>query len=331
MDIIKQIINKVKENPQKIVFPEYKEERMYEAAKKLLEQELVKEIIFIGEPEYITKKLQDYNIKCQVLSINEYNEEFAKEYYKLRREKGKDITEEEAIETMKNELYAGAMVVRKGMADGMVAGAMNTTADVVRAAIRVIGTREGIRTVSSFFMMATQNKEAGIDGLLFFADCGVVINPTVNQLADIGIVTADSFKKLTGETPIVAFLSFSTYGSAKHVFVDKIKKAVEEAKKKAPDLILDGELQGDAALSPRVAQKKCPDSPVKGRANVLIFPDLNSGNIAYKLVQYLGNANAYGPILQGLAKPVNDLSRGCTSDDIVTVACITQVMAMKTT
>ncbi len=229
---------------------------------------------------------------------------------------------------MKNELYFGAMLVRRGIADGMVAGAMNTTADVVRAAIRVIGTREGINTVSSFFVMIVSDCTYGENGILFFADSGVVINPIASQLADIAICTADSMKALIGAEPRVAFLSFSTKGSANHPLVDKVKNAFKIAHNKRPDILMDGELQGDAALELRVAKKKAPDSKVAGKANILIFPDLNAGNIAYKLVQYLGKAEAYGPILQGLAKPVNDLSRGCSVDDIVGVACITQLQTM---
>ncbi len=332
MNFIEAIKSKVKSKGLlRIVLPEYKDERIYFAAEELLKQNLVKEIYFTGDEDFIKNKAKELGtninrIKIIPIEKSEYFDEFVKEYYELRKSKG--MTEDEAGEVMKNELYFGAMLVRKGFADGMVAGAMNTTANVVRSAIRVIGTREGINTVSSFFVMIVPDSPYGENGLLFFADSGVVINPTASQMADIAICTADSMKALIGCEPKVAFLSFSTKGSASHISIDKITNALKIAQQKRPDILMDGELQGDAALEMRVAKKKAPKSSVAGKANVLIFPDLNSGNIAYKLVQYLGKAEAYGPILQGLAKPVNDLSRGCSVDDIIGVVCITQLQAI---
>lgn len=332
MNFIENVKQKVKSRgPLSIVLPEYRDERIYFAAERLLKENLVSVVYFIGDEAIIRKKVKELNMdikKVEIISIeeNQYLEEFAEEYYALRKTKG--ITEKEAKDIMKNELYFGAMLVKKGIADGMVAGAMNTTADVVRAAIRVIGTKESINTVSSFFVMVVPDSSYGENGILFFADSGVVINPTASQLADIAICTADSMKAIIDVVPRVAFLSFSTKGSATHPLVDKIKNALEIAHNKRPDILMDGELQADTALVSRVAKKKAPDSKIAGRANILIFPDLNSGNIAYKLVQYLGKAEAYGPILQGLAKPVNDLSRGCSVEDIVGVACITQLQTM---
>ncbi len=332
MNFIDDIKNKVREKgPLKIVLPEYKEERMYYAAEKLIKEKLVEKVIMTGDSKYINDKAKQLGVDItgvEIVQIEGFSDfdRFVEYYYNKRKAKG--ITEEQAVADMKNELYFGAMLVKEGIADGMVAGAMNTTSNVVRAAIRIIGTQEGIETVSSFFIMIVPDSPYGEKGLLFFADCGVVINPTATQLADIAICTADSMKAIIGAEPRVAFLSFSTRGSASHILVDKVKNGLKKAQEKRPDILMDGELQGDASLEMRVGKKKAPDSKVAGNANVLIFPDLNAGNIAYKLVQYLGKSEAYGPILQGLAKPVNDLSRGCVPDDIVGVACLTQLQAM---
>ncbi len=333
MDFIDSIKEKVKKNLKRIVLPESKEDRMYLAAEKLLKENLVKELIFVGEKDFIIKKAQELNVSDIIEKIRIYDietferlEEFGDEFYELRKHKG--ISKEEAMNSIKNELFFGAMLVRKGLADGMVAGAMNETANVVRSGLYIIGTKEGINTVSSFFVMILPDKNIGEEGILFFADSAVVINPTASQLADIGISTAESMKSLLGKEPRIAFLSFSTKGSASHPLVDKVVNALNIAREKRPDLKMDGEFQLDSALIERVARKKVKtESEVAGKANILIFPDLNSGNIGYKLTQYLGKAMAVGPILQGLKKPVNDLSRGCLVDDIVGVVCITQLQA----
>ncbi len=329
MDFNKYIKDKVKKNLKTIVFPEYKDDRMYYAAYKLIQKKLVKQIMICGNTDIIAKKAKELNINLnniKVVSIekNENFEKFASEFYELRKEK--KITEEKARDAMKDELYFGAMMVRLGYADGMVAGASHSTADVVRSALQVVTLKEGVKTLSSYFVMCLTDSSYGEKGLLFFADCAVMPKPSPSQLSDIALSTAESMKKLIEGNPKIAFLSFSTKGSASHPDVERVVEAYNIFKQKRPDMVVDGELQVDTALIERVALKKASDSPIAGKANILIFPDLNSGNIAYKLTQYLGNAGAYGPILQGLKKPVNDLSRGCVVDDIVNVACMTQLM-----
>jgi phosphate acetyltransferase len=244
-----------------------------------------------------------------------------KVFYSLRKHKG--ITQEQADESLLKALFFGAMMVREGDADGSVAGANNTTADVLRAGIQCIGLAEGITVVSSTFLMLVPDWEKP----LTFADCGVVPDPNPDQLASIAIASANTHQKLTGETPVVAMLSFSTYGSACHPKVDKVKEATRLVKERAPNLLADGELQGDSALVPSVGSKKAPGSLVAGKANVLIFPDLDAGNIGYKLTQRLAKAIALGPLIQGLKKPAMDLSRGCSAEDIMNVASICCVLS----
>ncbi|RKY77359.1 phosphate acetyltransferase, partial [candidate division KSB1 bacterium] len=241
--------------------------------------------------------------------------------YKIRKHKG--VSEQEAYDTVKDPLYFGAMMLRMGEADASLAGAVNSTGDVMRAAIRCVGLAENVTAVSSSFLMIVP----GRDQIISFADCAVIPDPDPEQLASIAIASAKTHKSLTGVDPVVAMLSFSTYGSANHPMVDKVKEATELVREKAPDILVDGEMQADAAIIEAIGKRKAPESKVAGKANVLVFPDLNAGNIGYKLVQRLAGAEAVGPVIQGLAKPANDLSRGCSIDDIVNVAAICCLLA----
>lgn len=250
---------------------------------------------------------------------------YADKFYEMRKAKG--MTPEKAAETVKNVLYYGVMMVNEGEADGMVAGACNSSANVIRPSLQILKTKPGTKIVSSFFVMIVPDCEYGENGSFVFSDCGLVENPDADALSEIAIASAASFKQLVDAEPKVAMLSYSTYGSAKSELVDKVQEATRLAKEKAPELKLDGEMQLDAAIVPSVGKSKAPDSEIAGNANVLIFPDLNAGNIGYKLVQRLAKAEAYGPVLQGIRKPVNDLSRGCTAEDIAGVVAITCVQA----
>ena len=319
--IIDEIKAKAKQFKKHIVLPDAMDERAIQAARIILDEQIA-HVSLIGNEEAIRSKAQQIGVGLEKIYIvdpdtSEKLSDFTHIFFNLRKSKG--IQFEQAQQTMKHPLFFGAMMVREGMADGSVAGSLSTTGDVIRAGLQIVGMPEGITVVSSFFLMVFPHT------IYSYADCGVVPDPTAEQLADIAISTAENHHKLTGEEPRVAMLSFSTKGSASHPSVEKVQKATSIAKQKKPDLIIDGELQLDAAIVPSVCAKKAPGSPVAGTANVLVFPDLNAGNIGYKLTQRLAGAEAYGPIIQGLKKPCYDLSRGCSVNDIVTMVAINSV------
>ncbi len=316
-----------KSNKQTIVLPEGSEPRTIKAATIILEQGIA-EVVLLGDEKEIKKVADGVDISAAEIinpATSEKLEDFTQSLYEIRKAKG--LTLEKARELLLNPLYFGVMMVKKDMADGMVAGAINSTGNVLRPALQILKTSPGTKLVSSFFIMVVPNCEYGENGVFLFSDSGLNEDPDAEALSEIAISSATSFKQLVNAEPKVAMLSYSTYGSAKSHLVDKVQVATKLAKEKRPDILLDGEFQLDAAIVPSVGKAKAPDSQMAGTANILIFPDLNAGNIGYKLTQRLAKADAYGPITQGIAKPVNDLSRGCTAEDIVGVVAITCVQA----
>lgn len=320
--ILDFFLQQCKLNPKKVIYPEGEDERLIQAA-AYSAQEGIATPVLIGRKEIIESKAVNLNIELDNIQILQPSDfDYSDELFDIINLTKKRIDKKEAQNLSKNPLYIGALLVRKGLADMCIGGAVNDTADVIKAALYVIGLKEHINLLSSFFLMELPTPEFGENGVLFFADCGVNPDPNSAQLADIAIATADNFKNLMGKEPKVAMLSFSTKASAKHKMLDKVIEALDIVKQKRPDIIIDGELQADAALVESVCARKAPNSPIKGNANVLIFPDLNAGNIAYKLVERLARAKAIGPIMQGLKKPMHDLSRGCKYMDVVYLTAI---------
>lgn len=326
MSLLKEIKEKAKKNQKRIVLPEGEEQRTIQAANQIIEEGLAK-IILLGNPEIILKYAKENNLanieKAEI--INPLNHDKKEKYIDLLVEirKSKGLSKEEASKLVENPLYLAVLMIKNGDADGEVAGADNATGDVLRPAFQIVKTLPGISVVSGAFIMIFEDKQFGENGIMVFADCAVHPNPTAKELADIAVATGKTTKAIAGFEPKIAMLSFSTKGSAKHEMVDKVVEATNIAKEMNPDLLIEGELQADAAIIESIGSKKAPGSKIAGKANVLVFPTLETGNIAYKLVQRMAGAEAVGPILQGMAAPINDLSRGCSVSDIVNLVAIT--------
>ena len=329
MSFIDEIKNRAKQEIKTIVLPEATDIRILKAA-QIVEKERYAKVILIGDEEEVSKKIKENNIELKETKIidplkSEKTEDYANQLYELRKVKG--MTLEQAQKIILDPIYFGMMMVKLDDADGLVSGAAHSTADTLRPALQILKTAPGTKLVSAFFIMVVPNCEYGANGTFIFADSGLNEEPDSEKLSEIAISSSKSFKQLVGEEPKVAMLSYSTYGSAHSASTEKVIEATRLVKEKAPDLIVDGELQLDAAIVPEVAEFKAKGSPLKGEANVLIFPDLGAGNIGYKLTQRLAKAEAYGPLCQGIAKPVNDLSRGCNELDVAGVIAITAVQA----
>lgn len=327
MTFIDGIKQRAKENIKTIILTESEDVRVLKAAEKVKKEEYAN-IILIGNEADANKLAKENNIDIEEITIidpekSEKFEEYANAFYELRKAKG--ITIEKAREILKDNMYFGTMMVKQGDADGLVSGACHSTANTLRPALQILKTAPGTKLVSAFFLMAVPDCKYGENGIFVFGDSGLVENPTADDLSEIAISSSKSFEQLTGKQAKVAMLSYSTYGSAHSELTEKVVEATKLLREKAPDLICDGELQLDAAIVPEIARSKAPNGTLNGEANTLIFPDLNAGNIGYKLVQRLAKAEAYGPLCQGIARPVNDLSRGCNSDDIAGVVAITAV------
>lgn len=331
MKFIDKIKERAKQNIKTIVLPEAEDIRTLEAARKVTDEGFAK-IILIGNKVKVEELARDNNVNISDINIIDPKTDYRKEaliekFYELRKNKGLTIDEAKEL-LLNNYLYYGCMLVNEGYADGQVSGAINSTADTLRPALQIIKTAPDTKVASSFFLMDVPNCEYGENGVFIYSDCGMIQNPTSEELVEIAKTSAETFQLLVDKTPNIAFLSHSTFGTSKCSDVDKVNTATKIFKDKYPHYNADGELQLDAAIVPSVAAKKAPNSTVAGQANVLIFPDLDAGNIAYKITERLAHADAYGPITQGLKKPVNDLSRGCCSDDIVGVIAITALQAI---
>lgn len=327
MGFIEGIIERAKNDKKTIVLPESYEPRIIEAAAKILAKDIAR-VVLIGDQAKIQAVSPQWDVSgARFVDPAHFDqlESYAQTFYELRKAKG--MTLEKARETLQDPLFFGVMMVKQNEADGMVAGSINSTSNTLRPALQILRTAPGTKLVSAFFMMIVPDCDYGLNGTFLFADSGLVENPDADQLSEIALSSARTFRQLTGAEAHVAMLSYSTYGSASSILTEKVIEATRLAREKAPDLNLDGELQLDAAIVASVGQSKAPGSKVAGKANVLVFPDLNAGNIGYKLVQRLAKAEAYGPITQGIARPVNDLSRGCVADDVVGVVAITAVQA----
>lgn len=329
MALLDRIVERAKKVNKTIILPEGEDKRTIDAAVKAV-NEGIADIILLGDEEEIKKNADGADLsKIKIINplTSDLFEGFVNQYTEMRKAKG--MTLELAAKELQDSVYFGCMMLKNDMADGLVSGAVHSTSDLLRPALKIIKCAPGISTVSSYFLMEFPDKNLGDNGVLIYSDCGVVIDPNADELAAIAIASENSARTIAELDPRLAMLSFSTKGSAKHPSADKVIEATKKVKELRPDIVVDGELQADAALVESVGLKKAPGSPVAGKANVLIFPDINAGNISYKLTQRLAGATAVGPICQGFAKPVNDLSRGCNSDDIVYAIAITVLQSIK--